>query len=164
MKNVKIHYFKDCKTVDDVKTLYKKLAKELHPDKGGSTEDMQALNNEYTFVCAKIVQGAGMTAEETEASILSAEAYKDAINAIIHLDGIVIELIGAWIWVSGETYQHRVELKAAKYEYKGGKKMWIFRTEEYKTRNRVPMDIEQIRMKYGSERINGKGQTYLKAP
>lgn len=163
MKNVKIHFFKDCTTVEEVKELYKKLAKEHHPDKGGNVETMQALNNEYTFVCAKIVQGAGMTAEETEASILSAEAYRDAINAIIHLDGLIIELIGAWIWVSGDTYKHKIALKAAKYEWKHKKEMWVFRTAEYKTRNRTPMHIDEIRAKYGSERINGKGGSYLKA-
>ena len=37
-------YFKDCKTIEEVKSLYKKLAMENHPDKGGDTATMQAIN------------------------------------------------------------------------------------------------------------------------
>ncbi len=91
-----------CKTIEEVKTLYRKLAKELHPDKAtGNVQAMQDLNNEYTFVCAIIAQGANLGSQETEMEILKAEAYRAAIEKIINLDGLHIELIGTWIWVSG---------------------------------------------------------------
>jgi hypothetical protein len=37
-----------------VKQLYRTLAKENHPDKGGNTETMQLINSEYTLACAMI--------------------------------------------------------------------------------------------------------------
>jgi len=40
-------YFKDCKNADDVKRLYRELAKKLHPDHGGKKEDMAELNKQY---------------------------------------------------------------------------------------------------------------------
>ena len=41
-------YFKgDYNTIQEVKSAYKKLAFQYHPDKGGSTEIMQEINNEY---------------------------------------------------------------------------------------------------------------------
>jgi DnaJ-class molecular chaperone len=40
-------YFKDCTTIEEVKAHYKKLAKQYHPDMGGDTATMQAINREY---------------------------------------------------------------------------------------------------------------------
>src|SRR5665213_1325663 len=97
-------YFKDCKTIDEVKALYRLLAKQNHPDKGGSTETMQAINSEYAFACAKIIKGDNSSSAETEEEILKAEKYREALEKVITLDGIIIELVGAWIWVTGNTY------------------------------------------------------------
>lgn len=40
-------YFESCKTMDDLRKLYRKLAMENHPDRGGSTEIMKEINAEY---------------------------------------------------------------------------------------------------------------------
>jgi len=40
-------YFKDCKNQDQVKQVYRALAKQFHPDHGGSTSLMQLLNAQY---------------------------------------------------------------------------------------------------------------------
>ena len=59
-----MNYFKECKTIDEVKTLYRSLAKQHHPDRGGVTETMQAINSEYALVCAKILNGENLNTEE----------------------------------------------------------------------------------------------------
>ena len=40
-------YFIDCKTKDEAKAKYRKLAKKLHPDAGGNQEDMIDLQHQY---------------------------------------------------------------------------------------------------------------------
>jgi hypothetical protein len=40
-------WFDGCKTIAEAEKLHKKLAMKYHPDKGGSTEIMQEINNEY---------------------------------------------------------------------------------------------------------------------
>lgn len=40
-------YFSNIKSLDDLKYQYRKLALAHHPDKGGTTEAMQEINNEY---------------------------------------------------------------------------------------------------------------------
>lgn len=42
-----MHYFYECKTKDQAKAKYKKLAKELHPDKGGSAQAFKDMQAEY---------------------------------------------------------------------------------------------------------------------
>lgn len=41
-------FFYNVKTLEDLRGQYRKLVMIYHPDKGGKTEDMQALNAEYT--------------------------------------------------------------------------------------------------------------------
>ena len=39
-----MNYFTHCKTLDELKAEYRRLAKQNHPDLGGSTEEMQRIN------------------------------------------------------------------------------------------------------------------------
>ncbi len=74
----------------------------------------------------------------------------DALNAIINLDGLEIEICGAWVWVSGNTFAHKAALKGAVFHYAGKKKKWYFRPEDWASSSRGSLDMEQIRDKYGS--------------
>lgn len=149
-------WFTGCGSLDEVKTTYKKLAKQYHPDLGGDTLTMQEINKEYAFASAKAIQGENLSAEDTEKQILDSEAYREALEKIIHLQGIRIELVGFWIWVTGETKTHRQTLKDAGYFFASKKLAWYFRTGEYKVSKCGKKSLEEIRAKYGSELLNGK--------
>ena len=151
---IQMKYFNNCSTLNEVKALYRNLAKTHHPDKGGNLATMQEINNEYAFVIRKIAAGADLTSEERESEILNAEAYQNAINAIINLEGINIEICGGWIWVTGSTFQHKAIFKANGFYFASKKVAWYFRSPEYSTNNRKKMDLAQIRTKYGSQQIN----------
>lgn len=148
-------FFNDCKTIEGVKTLYKKLAMENHPDRGGDTATMQAINTEYAFACAKLAKGAGLTDEQADEEIKLSEEYRQVIEKIINLPGIVIEIVGNWIWVTGNTRPVKDTLKDAGFYFASKKIAWYYRNEAFKTRgNGAP--LEQIRIKYGSEKIHRK--------
>lgn len=149
-------YFKDCKTLEEVKKLYKKLAKENHPDLGGSDAIMQEINTEYAFATARIVAGYKMSAEETEQEMHFSEEYRKIIEQIIHLPGIVIELVGLWIWVTGETKPVHKELSAAKLFYASKKKAWYYRSDHLKAKRGGKKSLDEIRSKYGSEVVKNK--------
>jgi len=146
-------YFKDCKTIDEVKALYKKLAKEHHPDTGGDTATMQAINTEYSFACANIAKGEGMTNEEADEAVRLSEEYRSVIERIIKLTGLIIEVVGHWIWVTGNTFPVKTRLKEAGLFFASKKTAWYYRAEEYKTKG-GKKTLEEIRRKYGSEKIN----------
>jgi predicted nuclease with TOPRIM domain len=49
-----MQYFRFCKTLDDVKRLYREWANKLHPDHGGNKDDMIDLNKQYEKVCEEL--------------------------------------------------------------------------------------------------------------
>lgn len=146
-------YFKDCTTIEEVKKLYKKLAKENHPDAGGNTSTMQIINTEYAFACAKIAKGCGLSDAEADEQIKLSEEYKNVINAIINLPGIIIEVVGNWIWVTGNTRPVKEDLKAAGLFFAKKKVAWYYRSPEFKTRG-SNTTLEEIRERYGTETIH----------
>ena len=160
------NYFAQCNTLEEVKALYRQLAKEHHPDKGGNLETMQTINNQYSRVINTIAKGGKFTEAEAEAEILKAEAYQEAVNKVINLEGINIELVGSWLWITGNTKPHAATLKTEPARFVWAKKKtdfsaWFFRTEEHKTSNRgQKMDLDQIRHKYGSHKITGTANHY----
>lgn len=149
-------YFNDCQTIEEVKKKYKLLAMEHHPDRGGDLVTMQEINCEYAFAVAKLLKGEDLTAEEINDKIKFNEQYRQALEQIISLPGITIEVVGFWIWVTGNTYAVKAELKAAGYLFASKKVAWYFRTDEHKTRSSSGKSLEEIRAKYGSEVINGQ--------
>ncbi|MBB6271837.1 hypothetical protein HDF26_002294 [Pedobacter cryoconitis] len=146
-------WFNECNSISEVKAAYKKLAKQYHPDLGGDTLIMQQINKEYAFASAKAFRDADLSEEETQKEMNFSEQYREVIEQIIHLEGIVVELVGYWIWVTGETYPHRAELKAAGLRFACKKQAWYFCTDEFKARKWSKNTLEEIRVKYGSELI-----------
>ncbi|MEO7048972.1 MAG: hypothetical protein ABI091_26955 [Ferruginibacter sp.] len=170
-----MNYFKNCQSLDEVKKLFRQLAKQFHPDKGGDLATMQAINNEYTKACILIAKGykksdgTRYTDQEAEAEILSAEAYKNAVNAIINIEGITIELCGSYIWVTplddAKFWDLWPAMKEAGYFFAKVKRQFYFRTAEYATKsNRNTLSKTEIRTKYVSQIINrSNSQMFLHA-
>lgn len=148
-------YFNNCKTMDEVKATYKKLAKSNHPDLGGNTATMQAINTEYAYACARLAKGEGLSDEQADTAIRLSEMYREAIEKIVFLPGIIIEIVGHWIWVTGNSKPVKEELKAAHFFFAPKKGAWYFRAAEYKTRGEKK-SLDEIRRKYGSENVDKK--------
>jgi hypothetical protein len=152
-------YFNECTTLDEVKATYKKLAKQHHPDLGGRTDTMQAVNAEYAFICAKIAKEGHMSAEDTDQHMRLSEEYREVLEKLIVLAGIDIEIVGNWLWVTGNTYPVKKQLKEAGLYFASKKLAWYYRSDEHATKG-GKKSLDEIRAKYGSEPIisrrNGK--------
>ena len=156
-------YFKSCTTIAEVKAMYKQLAKQFHPDVTGNdtTAIMQAINSEYAKAIKLAASGANLSQDEQDAEILNAEQYRNAVNAVINLQGINIELCGGWLWVSGNTYQYREIFRSNGFYFASAKKMWYFRSPEYATSNRKKHTMDEIRTKYGTQKISSNYYNFL---
>ncbi|ULT38718.1 hypothetical protein KRR40_26965 [Niabella defluvii] len=146
-------FFNDCTTLDEVKALYRKLAFEYHPDRGGDTAIMQAINTEYAYATALLLKGANLSQEDTDKEIRFSDEYRKVVEAIINLPGIRIELVGLWIWVTGDTKPVRKQLREAGLFYASKKEAWYYRSSDLKELRSSQKSLDQIRSKYGSEEV-----------
>lgn len=143
-------------TLEELKRQYYKLAKIYHPDTGGTEENFKALNNEYEKIEKAILSGGTYTTQEQKNESEISEIYREIIDSIITIPGIIIEIIGTWIWISGITFPVKEQLKESGFKFHHIKKMWFWHAGDYHKRGNKEMDINEIRVKYGSETIRPK--------
>ena len=153
-------YFNEVKSTDEAKQLYKKLALQHHPDRGGDVEIMKLVNNEYEFIMAKLLKNSGATESEINDEINLSNLYKDALNSIIALENITIELVGAWLWVTGNTYQHKEIFKNNGFYYASKKQAWYFRSEDNKCKSSKKLSLDEIKSKYGCKILHSTNKNY----
>ena len=129
-----------------VKKAFHAAAKKYHPDRNPAGLEMMKIIN-TTFDSLKEFSGV-VDAERSDQDY--PEALNAAINAIITLDGLMIEICGAWVWVTGNTREHKEILKANGYKFAGKKKAWHFRPDNWKSASYGKTTLDEIRNKYGS--------------
>ena len=160
---IMLKWFKDCKSIEEVKRLYKKLCKQYHPDLNASdtTEIMSAINSEYekAFERFKNIHESAEDSTKTYTSRTetteTAAEFMNIINKLIILDGVQIDLINRWIWLSGNTYPHKETIKSLGFKWCSNKKMWAWHKAEDSTRSRKKMTIDEIKERYGCETFMG---------
>jgi hypothetical protein len=145
------------KDLDDLKRQYRKLSMIYHPDKGGSVEQMQELNDEYDKLRTKLKHGANLSEEESRLEDELDQVYKDVIAALVIMPNIEIELIGKWIWISGDTFPIKDMIKELGFKFAGNKKMWYWHAQDdYKKKSKQKYSIDEIRDMYKNEKIQNK--------
>jgi hypothetical protein len=143
-------------TPEIVKMAYRRASSKYHPDKGGSVEMMQAVNQAYEEL--KDYLGAVDGGDDNYS-----DALNDAINAVITLKGIDVEICGAWVWVTGDTKPHAKALgkNGAGFFFASKKLAWYFRPSDWKSSSRGNFSLDDIRANHGSQVIKGKSARQL---
>lgn len=152
-------YFEGVKTLEELKKAFIRLMKENHPDKGGKAEVCVAIQDEFAKVSEMLAAGISPESKEKELS----EELMNVISALSGIVGIEIELCGTWLWISGNTKENRELLKALKCRWSPNKGQWYFREEKQGGRRwrKGSIDMEEIRFKYGSEKVHGERRQTL---
>ena len=154
-------YFDSCKDKNELKAMYRKLAMKNHPDRGGDEEVMMAINAEYDKALKRILASEGEPVQNEGINVDDLDdGFREVIDKLLNIDGIEIELCGAWLWISGTTREHRVELKAAGCRWSNNKKLWYWHHEEPgKHWRRGNSTMSDIRRKYGSQVYTASGES-----
>ena len=136
-----IKEFSEVTGINEAKKVYKTLAKKLHPDVGGSEEEFKLLNAIYNdFIENKIYFSNDFKIDLDLEKIIS---------QILHFENITIELVGSWIWLSGDTKEIRDKLKELGFKWASKKKMWYY--GEMKGKSHGEKSLDEIKDKYGSK-------------
>jgi len=134
--------------INEAKAIFKRLAKILHPDVGGSNEEFKILNTIYNDLISNNLYFSNDTKYDIE--------LEKIISQILHYENITIEVIGSWIWLSGDTKIIKDKLKVLNFKWASKKKMWYY--GEMKGRNPKQKSMSEIKSKYGCETLKSKGK------
>lgn len=164
-------YFEGCTTQAEAKALYRELVKQHHPDTGGDLGTMQDINAEYS----KFMSEGAKTEARDRQRTAHAENRKSAadfhdldevgeqirvmIENALNLDGVEVELMGLWVWLTGNTKAHKETLKQwneahpeTKWKWSPKKLAWYF--AGVPTFNRQNNTLDEIREAYGSQKFS----------
>lgn len=162
-------YFNNAKTAEELKQLYKKYARDLHPDCNpgkDTTREFQDMQAEYQKTWEKLknihtnAQGETYTKETSE----TADQYINIIEALLHIPGLMIELCGSWLWVTGNTKDVKEQLKTLGFRYSPKKYAWYYHEGEYHKKGKGEKSLADIRAMYGSEQFATKTEEQDKLP
>ena len=170
-------YFENISTLEQLRKQYKDLLKKHHPDNGGNVADMQEINAEYDklFKILKDRHESKATgnadSQGTKQSDYSRNMYdwendkalREVLEKIINFNGIDIEIAGQWIWISGNTYTYKKELKEFGFKWASQKKQWYWHSEIFHKKSHKTLSMEDIRNYYGSTKVNTNSRVLLEA-
>ncbi len=144
-----------------IKKAYKKASFKFHPDRNpNGLEMMKSVNLAYAIL--KDFSGCIDSQANDDSQYLPANII-NAINAIIGIDGLEVELCGNWLWVTGDTKANKEVLKEHSFRWSPKKVAWYLKPEGYKSKGRGKFSMENIRDNHGSKALKGASKKRIAA-
>jgi hypothetical protein len=147
-------WFQNVNTLDELRTMYRKLAMQYHPDRGGSTQAMQEINAEYDYLSKHLINNNTTFSEGRKAwETFVSDEIRQKLNEIIFLEDIIIEIIGCWIWVTGNTRAVKEDLKLHGFKFSPNKLAWYWQYGDYRKLSKKQFSMDDLRVMFGSDEV-----------
>ena len=139
--------------LDDLKTAYRQACKKYHPDiNPNGLELMKVINNAYAFLKANM--NLWHFKQDGNNDIPIDEILQGIFDKIKGFVNIKAEVCGSWLWVNGETWRYKKELKEYGFRWAPKKRQWYWRPADYKKRSRRVFSMDEIRATFGSVELD----------
>lgn len=161
------NFFSGLSTVAEIRKHYFKLAMRFHPDRGGDLETMKALNNAYE-AALRTCDGKEQPIEGDKEKRTYKFTFRQPEEAALvetlsrtlaaKMPGVVIALMGSWIWLTGETKANKDAIKSIGYKYSSGKESWYYHSGKFYSKSRGKYSLDDIEKRYGRYQYNSSQQ------
>lgn len=132
-----------CTTADQVQLRFDELSKVFT----NQDEMLLSLTSEYSTLLS--VPGESKPVEEVKEKVSVSDIIK-VLQEKVNPEGLKLEIVGKWLWLSGATFAEKEALKVLGFRYSPDKKSWYWRSEDDRSSNEKPIPLEIIREKYGA--------------
>lgn len=149
-------HFKPTDDINNLREQYRELAKKFHPDLNPDIDEniMKEVNNEYEQLLSNI-----KTASGNNYSINWETAWQDkfieTLKLFASINNVVVEMIGNWIWISGETKPIKESIKNIGFKFSAKKLAWYWKNYNYFKLTNKKFELPELREIYGSNEIKG---------
>lgn len=158
--NQMLKFFENVTTLTELRKEYRRLAFIYHPDKGGDTVLMQILNDRYDRLSEEFIKGNTDFSEgRKEYEMQVSEEIREMLDRIMFLQGVDIEVIGGWIWITGNTFAVRTTLKSLGFMFSHPKTAWYWHKGEYRKKNGKIQSMDEMRDFWGTQKIENQPET-----
>ena len=153
---MKTNFFYGCKTSGEVRNRYDELSRVFNPTNSKEPNEMiNTTNAEYdmlmiVFRDAMLAEAVKENEKENEKEKLTVLEKIKELQEKVNPDGLTLEIVGKYLWLSGATFAVREVLKQLDFRYSPDKKSWYWRDEANRSSNTKPIPLEMIREKYGT--------------
>lgn len=164
-----MNWFDGLRTVESIKSRFRELAMQHHPDRGGDTRTMQDINAAY-HAALKSCDGQVNHDEDNRAHTYryNEAREQEAADKVIELlrilpAGVTLYLIGLWIWIQGTTREDRdtqAKLKTAGCVWHSKRHCWYWRAPEMRHYGRQSRyDLNTLAWRYGCRAFAAQEQS-----
>jgi len=156
-------------SLDELRAAFKKLCFVYHPDKHPSdkaeqyTKLFQAMIAEYELLLNVFVPKANASEQARAkadpkyyAKTFTFEQESELgqmLSKLMNFKGLIIDICGTWIWLSGKTKENKDGIHALNFRYQGAKQMWYWTPYQTKFYRRKVLSMDEIYEKYGKHTI-----------
>ena len=158
MMNTK--FFEGIKSLQELKSKYKELARTYHPDLGGDLETMQKINSEYDEML-KYFEKYGDRTEKAQAQAETKipDEFKNIIAQLLKYPKLHIEIVGSWIWLENVgTCLNQVKKMGFMWSKSHKKYYWNGSNENGKKYRASGYSMDRIKFKYGYSEFDSEAK------